>query len=1374
MPLVASVVFGCSTTSGTGEVPDIGGDGQVEGSDGAVDANDVQSADHASEDNVQGDEEVAAIDVPIGEDAPTQDDVEPEEDVPPTDDIDSADDVELDIEQDVGPECTPEGCDDQDPCTVDSCADDGLCVHMPSGSVACCKPSALYANFEADSPVEFELNNTDDAVGWQVIPAGAPLAMATTSGALYYGDPGNWNFSTEPVPNSGTAVSSAIMLPKGTNIELSFLAVLDIEAFEQADYFYVTVQDGVGSYQVFAKNLITPSKEWQTITVDLSAWAGASIRLGFSFDTFDEIQNDGFGILIDELTVTSSCAAPACVVEDDCVDGLAATDEVCTDGSCEYTIAEAGCSMDADCDDGNLCTTDSCDLSGAVAVCDNGPQLSCCTTDADCDDENLCTTNICDVATNTCDSAPEAGCCNVDLDCADGDKCTSDTCGANNACTNVNICCEAIADCGGQGSACENVACVAGACLTAQTGAEGCCVPFDYIESFEDGSADGWTLSPLSLAVGGEKFGWQVWKAPSAPGASASLYYGNPNLGNYGEGLQSEGTATTGPITLPASGAFSLTFDVFFGVELLPTYDTLEVYVDAGASAQPKLVWAKPELLESQKNTFATITIDVSEFAGLTIAVSFVFRTIDATVNQTLGILIDDVRVAASCTPTSCVLEDDCNDGNPLTAESCQSGKCFTGPALACTSALDCEDNNPCTSDFCGPDGICQNELQLGGCCQTASDCVGQAPSACAVGTCVVAVPDPELPFSPMFEKVCAYEPKAGCCLVDSECSDGNACTVDTCDVATNVCGHSNQCCTDDGTCSDADSCTIDACIAGQCLKADTNAAECCTPFSLSEDFNDGAANDWTLVNGSSSAGWSVWTTPAVGSSPALYYGSKTAQNFAPGKKTSGNAYTDFFTLPAGQGTQLSFHVYLDIDPDLDDFFEDSDTLTVLAVGDEMEDVVLWESNAATALKQQVAVQLNLNAFAGKTLRLQLRFQAIAAGNAGLGVLIDDVEIVSCQENACDKDSDCDDGDPKTTTVCTAGMCYQGPALPECEVDAECDDGVVCTVDVCNGGTCANPPKSFCCTADIDCADGETTCSTDLCIQGICHALPTGADGCCTPKLVAEGFDDEDLMGWVIDNDTVGIGWQVVTPPEAVWGSSVLYYGIPGEWNFDYTDAPTSGTVRSAPFAIPNADSSTTVAFKVYIDTEVSENFDIFEVRIIAGSEVSRVLTKAQLTQKGWTQIEGSLTPWAGKEVVFEFSFETMDNTVNNGLGVLIEDFEIKTTCAIRSCSLESGCDDDNGSTQEACISGTCAYGSSLPECGLDADCGDDDACSTDECIGGVCVNAGVPNCCTSDGDCDDEDLCTIDACDAPLAPPDAPALSGTCEFTPAPGMCIP
>ena len=103
------------------------------------------------------------------------------------------------------------------------------------------------------------------------------------------------------------------------------------------------------------------------------------------------------------------------------------------------------------CDDGNLCTSDSCGPDGQClhtqVSCDDGvtctqdacdPDVGCVRLPNDgltCNDGNDCTSN--DACTGTeCKGSPIAGCCLSNLDCDDGDPCSDDAC-VQGGCSNT-------------------------------------------------------------------------------------------------------------------------------------------------------------------------------------------------------------------------------------------------------------------------------------------------------------------------------------------------------------------------------------------------------------------------------------------------------------------------------------------------------------------------------------------------------------------------------------------------------------------------------------------------------------------------------------------------------------------------------------------------------------------------------------------------------------------------------------------------------------------------------------------------------------------------------------------------------------------------
>ncbi|MFU8802307.1 MAG: hypothetical protein ACNA8W_00720 [Bradymonadaceae bacterium] len=98
------------------------------------------------------------------------------------------------------------------------------------------------------------------------------------------------------------------------------------------------------------------------------------------------------------------------------------------DGFCETGVCYE-CTINAQCDDGEPCTTTSCDLT--TNTCSREWGSGClCEADSDCEDFNPCTDNICN-GDGTCSNLQNGAClgCSTDADCDDGDVCTHNTCG---------------------------------------------------------------------------------------------------------------------------------------------------------------------------------------------------------------------------------------------------------------------------------------------------------------------------------------------------------------------------------------------------------------------------------------------------------------------------------------------------------------------------------------------------------------------------------------------------------------------------------------------------------------------------------------------------------------------------------------------------------------------------------------------------------------------------------------------------------------------------------------------------------------------------------------------------------------------------------
>lgn len=200
--------------------------------------------------------------------------------------------------------CLADGdCNDGRPCTKDYCMM-GACTHAPIKG--CCNPTLWSAEFDDGSLHGMKIqNSTSPARGWQLW-AKSPQSVSPPS-ALYYGDAkaGNYNWGI----HSGTVETPVLALPTSKGIVFSFQALLAIEENPSYDqlFLYVVNPATGGKDQVWGKSSTTPNSKWFPVEIDLSAYAGQTVKLVFDFNTGDAQVNETLGIFLDNLMVTGPC-----------------------------------------------------------------------------------------------------------------------------------------------------------------------------------------------------------------------------------------------------------------------------------------------------------------------------------------------------------------------------------------------------------------------------------------------------------------------------------------------------------------------------------------------------------------------------------------------------------------------------------------------------------------------------------------------------------------------------------------------------------------------------------------------------------------------------------------------------------------------------------------------------------------------------------------------------------------------------------------------------------------------------------------------------------------------------------------------------------
>ncbi len=742
---------------------------------------------------------------------------------------------------------TPVDCDDDDPCTVDSCEPTtGACTNTPldcsdqnteCATYACsagtCEPTFSDAACEdgnqctADACVNGMCSHTPTAgQPCAVLCEGAGCEINLCDG--------------EPTCNeAGECIQTAVDCDDN-----------DLCTDDACD----PATGACSNVAVDCSNLDTECATYEC------AGATGVCEPAFSQDACD----DG------DLCTNDSCdtATGQCVNSDvDCSD----SNTECQFFSCEAaTGACIGEGNDAACDDGDPCTNDACVGSACVhtpVVCDDGNACNgvetcheltgACVTDGPlvcADDGNPCTDHACDPATG-CVATNNTNACDDGSACTDGDVCSAGTCQPGeavvcaddgNPCTD-DLCnpasgCIAVnnADPCDDGSACtDGDFCMAGAC---QPGAvvdcaddgNGCtdefCDPASgcVVANNNDPCDDGNACTATDVCSGGECGG---------SGAVTCEDDGNPcttELCNPIDGCTT--VFNNGPCD---DDNVCTVGDSCDGGTCQP--GTAATCSDDGNPCTDHA--CDPVAGCEVINNTAPCDDGNACTTADQCAEGACFGGPDLTCADDGNPCTD-----AECDPASgCVVLDNvapCDDGNACSeGDVCADGVCTAGDPVTCA-----DDGNLCTDESCDPVAGCQSVNNTAPCddgdaCTAGDVCGG---GSCQSGDAVDCAED----GNPCTDGVC--DSATGCVTVNNAapCDDGNACTNG--DVCSNgVCeGGGDVTCTDDGNpctteqCDPTSGCesvnNTDACDDGSaCTEGDVCAAGVCTP-GASVDCDDG------------------------------------------------------------------------------------------------------------------------------------------------------------------------------------------------------------------------------------------------------------------------------------------------------------------------------------------------------------------------------------------------------------------------------------------------------------------------------------------------------------------------------------------------------
>lgn len=579
--------------------------------------------------------------------------------------------------------------------------------------------------------------------------------------------------------------------------------------------------------------------------------------------------DDGDACTLDDRCEEGVCTAGA---GRSCEDGNPCTDDICdVDVGCVYVLNDDPCDdLDActrgeycvfgvcgggvpvDCEDGNLCTDDSCDpLQGCV----NNPNRNLCDdknacTEGDicqsgvcvggdpieCDDENICTDDSCIPASgcvfvNNAEPCDDGNACSfgdvceggicvaTPLECNDSNLCTDDLCGEDGCEYAYNS-----SGCDDQNPCTSNDRCSVGGCA-------GVLIYWRFEESDAD-NADGiirdWVgnypaqFENTAYTVPDGKKGRAGWFGPgngSHVGKATTDYHVYDNSHTLAFWVKFDDVTAGNQAIGSSSGAgkrFYLGIDgdnqIFAGYGnafVGFSHDSVASTISSGEWVRMAMSF-DGEQAHVYVNGEALISFD-ARFVGGGVGPEFFLGT--GVGNVTIDEVIVDERywdaheIALDYDdgdgPDVSRYVVDCDDRNPCTDDSCDKDEGCVHTA----NAASCDDRNACTENDVCQNGVCGGSFVA---CDDGNFCTDDAcdPSlGCLHDNNTIDCDDAN---ACTVEDVC----EAGACGGETiVCDDKNPCTDDTCDPSSG-CQFANNTasCDDRNLCTDGDVCASGTC----------------------------------------------------------------------------------------------------------------------------------------------------------------------------------------------------------------------------------------------------------------------------------------------------------------------------------------------------------------------------------------------------------------------------------------------------------------------------------------------------------------------------------------------------------------------------------
>ena len=444
------------------------------------------------------------------------------------------------------------------------------------------------------------------------------------------------------------------------------------------------------------------------------------------------------------------------------------------------------------------------------------------------------------------------------------------------------------------------------------------------------------------------------------------------------------------------------------------------------------------------------------------------------------------------------------DDGNPCTVPECDECWCKqVWVQGCCLEDAHCDDNNPTNIDACN--AATQQCIYTDLPEHCGADWVCDDGNPCNVDVCVNNkcrhYEDPDL--------------MADCCMVDEDCEDDSACTIEYCDTDLELCivslvpDQDPPCCWTADDCDDDDPFTIDKCTGYQC--ANEPCPSLCNPNNPCND-NNICTNDPCVIVDNPEA------TPGCVATMCLYQkipgccmqdDDCTESDLTDGEYCTADVCNletnvcEFIPIPGCCEEPAECD---DADPCTDDY----------CIAHMCKHVKPEPSCCDTA---QDCDDNNVC--------------TIDACDLELGQCTHAADMANPDHECCETNADCvpEDGPwPHHIHVCYNSICGHVPVDASCSPESaalDCSDDNPCTCDMCYGNKCVNLPPDLapascglpddCCTDDDDCVP-PADCMTAWCASG--GQCAYGFDPACgLPIPYVQNFNacqKTDEIGWTV------------------------------------------------------------------------------------------------------------------------------------------------------------------------------------------------------------------------------------------------------------------